>query len=177
MTRFPQFGLALILAASLGGPLVAQEGGGGLGGGALMRPGASSGLPTDINAPRTIPQQFSSKLKLDKTQGPAAEEILSAAATEAGPFAQQMVQSRQRLLNASLNKNADETRAAETAYALAAAKIAVIEAAAFGKVYALLKPNQQKDAPQAFALLAGLFSTPTAVGQARGGARGTGGAR
>jgi hypothetical protein len=33
-----------------------------------------------------------------------------------------------------------------------------IEAEAFGKLYALLKPNQQAKAPQAFELMAGLFA-------------------
>ena len=33
-----------------------------------------------------------------------------------------------------------------------------IEAEAFGKIYALLKPNQQSKAPQAFELMAGMFA-------------------
>ena len=33
-----------------------------------------------------------------------------------------------------------------------------IEAEAFGKLYALLKPNQQAKAPQAFELMAGMFA-------------------
>ena len=169
-------GLVLVLTlTTLAGPAFAQEeGGGGPGPGAGG--GGGSGLPSDINAPRTIPQQFAAKLKLDKVQGPAVDQILTAAATQAAPPAAQMLQLRQRMLNALHAGRGDEVKAAQDAYASAAADVARIEAAAFAKVYALLKPNQQKDAPQAFALIAGLFSiSPTGGGAARGGSRGPGG--
>jgi hypothetical protein len=81
-------------------------------------------------------------------------------------------------LNAARANHPDDVKAAQNAYAEAAAKVAATEASVFAKVYALLKPNQQKDAPQAFALLAGLFSNASApAGGGRGGARGPGGAR
>jgi hypothetical protein len=168
-------GLFMVLTvAMLAGPAFAQEEGGGGGGGGGGR--AGSGLPSDINAPRTIPQQFASKLKLDKVQSPEVDQILTAAATQAAAPAAQMLQMRQRLLNALRANNADEIKAAQDAYASAAAEVARIEATAFAKVYALLKPNQQKEASQAFALIAGLFSNvPAAGGGARGGARGRGG--
>ena len=86
------------------------------------------------------------------------DEILSAAAAEAAPVAQQLLQLRQQMLNASRKNSAEELKAAQDGYAAAAAKIGAIEAAAFGKVYAMLKPNQQKDSAEAFTLLAGLFS-------------------
>jgi hypothetical protein len=89
-----------------------------------------------------------------------------------------MLQARQRLLNALRAGRAEEAKAAQDVYAEAAAKVAATEASVLAKVYALLKPNQQKDAPQAFALLAGLFSSASApAGGGRGGARGPGGAR
>jgi hypothetical protein len=47
-----------------------------------------------------------------------------------------------------------------------------IEAEAFGKVYALLKPNQQSKAPQAFELMAGMFAgggMGGGMGRGRGG--------
>lgn len=135
-----------------------------------------SGLPTDINLPRTIPQQFSIKLKLDRTQQPDVDKILTAANTEAAPSTQEMLQARQRLLNALRGNRAEEAKAAEEAYATAAAKGARVEAAAFGKVYALLKPNQHKDAPAAFALLAGLFANTPAPGARGGPGGGRGGA-
>jgi hypothetical protein len=164
-----------LTATVLMGAALAQEEGGGGGGGLSRGSAGSSGLPSGIDGPRTIPQQFASKLKLDKTQGPAVDQILIAAAAEAAPSAQQMLQARQRILNASRANLADEVKAAENAYATAAAKVAGIEQAAFAKVYGLLKPNQQKEAPQAFALMAGLFSNPPpATG---GGMRGPAGGR
>jgi hypothetical protein len=164
-----------LTATVLTGPALAQEEGGGGGGGLSRGSGGSSGLPSGIDGPRTIPQQFASKLKLDKTQSPAVDQILSAASADASPFAQQMMQARQRMLNASRANLPDEVKAAQTAYATAAAKVAGVEQAAFAKVFALLKPNQQKEAPQAFALIAGLFSNPPAAGG--GGMRGPGGGR
>ena len=165
----------LLILATLAGPAFAQEEGGGgrsSGGG-----GGQSGLPSDINAPRTIPQQFASKLKLDKVQSPAVDQILTAAASQAVAPVTQMLQSRQRLLNALRANNEVEIKAAQDAYASAAADVARIEAAAFGKVYGMLKPNQQKEAPQAFALIAGLFSNPAIGGGARGSSPGRGGPR
>jgi hypothetical protein len=44
-----------------------------------------------------------------------------------------------------------------------------IEAEAFGKLYALLKPNQQAKAPQAFELMAGMFAGGGMPGGGRGG--------
>lgn len=174
--------LLLALVVAVAGPVHAQEeggapGGGPGGGGSGGGRGGGSGLPATFGAPQTIPQQFASKLKLDKTQSPAVDQILSAAATEAGPIAQQMLQARQRILNAARASRPDEVTAAQTAYASSAAKMAGIEARAFAQVLALLKPQQQKEAPAAFALLAGLFSktTPGMAG-ARGG-RGPGGAQ
>jgi hypothetical protein len=54
-----------------------------------------------------------------------------------------------------------------------AARMAAIEARAFAKVYALLKPNQQSNATEAFALMGGVFE-PHGAGGGRG-RRGTGG--
>lgn len=169
-----KFILLLVLTVTmLAGSALAQEPEGGSG----RASGASgSGLPSDIGGPRTIPQQFAAKLKLDKTQAPAVDQILTAAATQAAPHATQLLQIRQRMLNALHANREDEVKAAQEAYASAAADIARIETAAFAKVYALLKPNQQKEAPQAFTLLAGLFSNPPAGGgPARGNSRGGGG--
>jgi len=166
--------LTVLALTVLAGPVGAQEEGGG--GGGFSGGAGGSGLPSGIDAPRTIPQQFALKLKLDKTQSPAVDQILSASATEAAPYVQQMLQLRQRLLNALKENRPEEIKAAQDAYAVAATKVAGVEGAAFGKVYALLKPNQQKDAPQAFALISGLFATTSpAGGAARGATRGRGG--
>ena len=167
------FVVPLVALIVLAGPAAAQEGGSGPG-----PAGGGSGLPSGIDAPRTIPQQFASKLKLDKIQAPAVDEILTAAAIDAAPVAQQMLVARQHLLNAARSGRPEELKTAEDAYAAEAAKIAGVEAAAFAKVFALLKPGQQKDAPQAFALIAGLISNPPAGGSSgRSGTRGPGGDR
>ena len=47
--------------------------------------------------------------------------------------------------------------------------MAGIEASSFGKVCALLKPNQQSNAPQAFAVMTGIFQPAGAVRGGRGG--------
>jgi hypothetical protein len=127
--------------------------------------------------PKTALQLFAEKLKLDaKTQVPAVEEILSGAAKEAGPVGQQMLQLRQQLVNLDLAKKADEEKKpVVAAYADAAAKMAGIEARAFARVYAMLKPNQQSGAAQAFAIMAGIFQPaaprPGAARGQRGGGR------
>jgi hypothetical protein len=114
-------------------------------------------------------EEFAGKLKLDdKTQQPAAIEIINAAASEAGAVGAQILQIRQRILNAELSGSADDVKAATADYVTAEAKMAAIEANAFSKVLALTKPNQQKDAAQAFALLAGFFQRAAATG-GRGG--------
>jgi len=172
--------LIICAVAVLSQPAAAQDeggGGGGRGGGGFGG-GGQSGLPAGIDAPRTIPQQFASKLKLDATQRAAVDQLLAAAAIEAAPLAQEMLPIRQRMLNAARAGHGDELKTAQDACAVVAAKIAGIEAATFAKVYAQLKPNQQKDASEAFALMAGLFSgAPAGGGAPRGGMRGPGGGR
>ena len=170
--------LIICAVAVLSQPAAAQDegGGGGRGGGGFG--GGQSGLPAGIDAPKTIPQQFASKLKLDAAQRAAVDQLLASAATEAAPLAQEMLPIRQRMLNAARAGRADELKTAQDACAVVAAKIAGIEAATFAKVYAQLKPNQQKDASEAFALIAGLFSgAPAGGGTPRGGMRGPGGGR
>lgn len=173
-----RFLLIVSLAAVIAMPVAAQEEGGG-GGGFSGGGAGGSGLPSGIDAPRTIPQQFASKLKLDATQRGKVDELLAQAAAAAAAPATEMLQLRQRMLNAARADRTDELKAAEEAYVVVAARVATIEATTFAKVYAELKPNQQKEASEAFALIAGLFSntTPAGAGGPRGGMRGQGGAR
>ena len=127
-------------------------------------------------APKTPYQLFAERLKLDlKTQVPAVEEILSAAAKEAAPVGVEMLQVRQQLVNLALSNKPDEMKPVVAAYAAAAAKMTAIEARAFAKVYGTLKPNQQSSASQAFAIMAGMFQAQAPGGAARGGQRGAGG--
>ena len=53
----------------------------------------------------------------------------------------------------------DEVKKAQDAYAAEVAKMTGVEAKAFGKIYALLKPNQQSKASQAWDLMADMFAT------------------
>ena len=118
-------------------------------------------------------EEFTGKLKLDdKTQVPAAREIFTAAAKDAAPVGVEMLQLRQRLLNLSLTGKPEDLPAVQDAYATAAAKMAGIEAAAFVKIYATLKPNQQSNAAQAFAIMAGFFQAPAPAAGGRGQRRG-----
>jgi hypothetical protein len=126
--------------------------------------------------PRTLYEQVADRLKLDsKTQAPAARQLFSDALTEAGPAGQRMLVLRQQMVNLMLANKPDDMKPVTDAYAEAAAQMAGIEARAFAKVYAILKPNQQPSAAQAFVLMAGMFQPPaTGASGARGGQRGGG---
>jgi hypothetical protein len=146
------------------------------GGGSLTGAGAlPEGMVGEGVRQETPFEQFSQKLKLDeKTHVPAAREILLAAAQEGGPVGMQLLQIRQRMLNVALSDKPDDMKAAMDAYTEAATKMMAIEAAAFQKVCAILKPNQQTNAAQAFTILAGLLQAPAPAtgrggGQRRGG--------
>jgi len=111
------------------------------------------------------------RLKLDdKTQAPEVRLLLMDASREATAPGQKMLELRQQLVNLALQNNANEMKAATDAYAAAATEMAGVEARAFAKIYALLKPNQQPNAPQAFAIMAGIFQpSPSRGGGQRGG--------
>jgi len=113
------------------------------------------------------------RLKLDdKTQAPEVRLLLMDASRDATPVAQKILDIRLRLGNLALQNKVDEMPAATDAYAAAATEMAAIEARAFTKIYAMLKPNQQPNAPQAFAMMAGIFQLP--AGRGRSGQRGGG---
>jgi hypothetical protein len=73
--------------------------------------------------------------------------------------AQAVGKARQQILDAQLSGTADDLAAANAAYAAAAAKMTALETEAYGRVFALLKPNQQAKTKDAFPLMAGLFMT------------------
>ena len=170
------FSKLLFLFASLLGPALfavpAAAQSSGLSSG---RRSEDTGAPPINVQPRTPFEQFADRLKLDgKTQIPQAEQIFSEAAKEAAPLGQQMLQLRQRLVNLALDNKPEEMKPVEEAYAATAAKMTAVEGRAFAKVYAMLKPNQQSRATQAFALIAGMFQPAAPRGAARGGRRGGG---
>lgn len=162
------FIMAAVLAAGVASiaPTAAQDRLTGVGSGNEI----AGGVP--VARALTPFEEFAGKLKLDeKTQMPAAAEILNAAAAEAAPVGVQLLQIRQKLLNAELNGAPEAVKAATEEYVAAEAKMAAIEGSAFSKVLALLKPNQRsnsKNIAEAFALMAGFF-------QSQGAARGRGG--
>jgi len=133
----------------------------------------SSGMGNeDTGAPRlnlqqTPTEQLIDKLKLDgKTQAPDVRLLLMDANREAASSGQKMLELRQRLVNLALQNKPEEMAPVVEAYAAAAADMAAIEARAFTKIYALLKPNQQSSASQAFAIMAGMFQAPPPRGGA-----------
>lgn len=168
---------AVILIAVLATPAAAQDDDGGGGGGGGGRGGGGGGAGGNIasTTPReaTPIEQFVGRLRLDvRAQGPAVEQILQAAARDAAPVAQEILQHRQNLVNLMLRQGAD-TKPALDALTAASARMVAIETNAFREIYALLRPNQQNNAVSAFAILAGFFQAPAPSG--RGGGRGRGG--
>lgn len=116
------------------------------------------------------------RLKLDgKTQAPEVRLLLMDASREAAPVGQKMLELRQRLINLELQKKPEEITPVVEAYTAAAAEMAAIEARTFAKIYAMLKPNQQSNASQAFAIMSGMFQPPPpGAGGGRGAQRGGG---
>lgn len=128
----------------------------------------SGAPPLDLTTPTPF-QQFVNRLRLDtRSQLPAVQETFAAAVREAAPVGQEMLQLRQQLVNLALANRRDEIKPVVDAYAAAAARMTGIETRAFASVYRTLKPNQQSGAPEAFAVIAGMFH-PSAP---RGGGRG-----
>jgi hypothetical protein len=157
-----------------------------LAGGRLLAGQAGGALPTNNTGEsemfagtnvqaRTPYEEFADRLKLDsKTQAPAAQQAFTAAMTEAGPIGQKLLQVRQQMVNVALNGTMDQMGAIIDAYAASAGQMAAIEARAFKQVYGTLRPNQQSNAPQAFALMAGIFQPAASAGGRQGQRRGGG---
>lgn len=101
------------------------------------------------------------KLKLSKEQKDQAATFFDAAQEAAAPLNEQIANGRKQITGAYLQnqasgENFDKLMAAYTAVL---AQMADVEATAYGKLYAILKPNQQKNAPQVFAeQFPGLFA-------------------
>ena len=157
---WPAFGAAFFLGSLYALP-AAQRGPGGVESSVMGGEGARALTPFE---------EFADRLKLDqKTQVPAVLELFNAAASGAAPIGVELLQLRQKLLNLELQGQTAEMKPVLEAITVASAKMSRIEATTFAKVYALLKPNQQSRAPQAFAQMAGFFqSTPSGRG-GRGG--------
>jgi Spy/CpxP family protein refolding chaperone len=135
---------------------------------AAQRPGGGGGAPsgpaaTDAGGWGSAHARFLSpfeqlavKLKLDKDQRAAAEPIVDAAQTAMVQAQQKLVEARKELVLAMLDPktNPDEVAKLTAAYTALSAQAKTLESAAFGKICALLKPNQLSKAVPTFALLA-----------------------
>ena len=99
------------------------------------------------------------KLKLNKEQKEEASTIISAAMEKAAPTRDLLDKGRVVIANTITGKGSeDEIKKLLGEYASVSATMTSIEAEAFGKLYAMLKPTQQAKAPQAFELMAGMFA-------------------
>ncbi|HMD69861.1 MAG TPA: Spy/CpxP family protein refolding chaperone [Bryobacteraceae bacterium] len=144
-------GRVVVAALLTAGLVAAQRGGGGMGG--------SRGGDMGMGMPRsqqTKLDQIADKLKLSKEQKAQVADILSSAAESAAPLSQQIGKGRGAIAS-DLATGTDSTGDCNKLQDLLA-QMDGIEATAYGKIYALLKPNQQKNAEQVFdELMAGMF--------------------
>ena len=154
---FARLLLTTVLSATLALAQGQKGGGGGgmgdMGGGG----GMGGGMPRAQRASRF--DQIADKLKLNKDQKEQAQTIMDAAREEATPLRESLAKARLGIADALINaKGDDDVKKAQEAYAAEVAKMTGVEAKAFGKIYALLKPNQQSKASQAWDLMADMFS-------------------
>jgi len=158
-----------------------DEGGMGGGGGAGGMGGmGGGGMPGGMPRKQTKAEMLLDKLKLSKEQKEDVVTILNAANEKAAPIREQLAKGRAMMANMITSKAPEaELKKLMADYTTVAAMMTNIEAEAFGKIYATLKPNQQSKAPQAFELMAGMFNAaPAGPGRGRGGqGRGEGGGR
>jgi phosphoribosylaminoimidazole (AIR) synthetase len=165
-----RFLLTAVLAAGFAS---AQRGGGGgdegnigVGGG----PSAGPGAPMTQVRRQTKQEMLFDKLKLNKEQKEEAAKILSAAMEKAAPTRDLLTKGRIVIANNITGKGSEEDlKKMWGEFTSVNATMTGIEAEAFGKLYALLKPNQQAKAPQAFELMAGMFAGGGMPGGGRGG--------
>lgn len=169
--------LTAILAAGLasaqrgGGGGGGGDEGGGMGGGMGGGAGMGGGMPQVRRLTRT--EMLLDKLKLNKEQKEDAVKILSAAAEKAAPVGEVLSKGRMVIANTITGKGSEaDLKKLLGEYTTISATMTAIEADAFAKLYALLKPNQQAKAPQAFELMEGMFAgggMPGGAGRGRGG--------
>ncbi len=161
--------LAAVLAATLAS---AQRGGGGRGGG--MGGDDMGGFGGGMRPQRRSKmQQFSDKLKLNKEQIEQVNTVLHDALEKAGPLSAQLENSRAQIAGAMIDgKSQDDITKLMDAHTALESQMDTIEADAFGKIFAMLKPNQQSKAGEAFELMTGVFDRVAA--QQGGAGRGRG---
>jgi len=163
------FSTLALAQGGMGGGQMGGMGGTGMGGG---QRGGQNGQMQDMGGgmPRTQRasrfDQIADKLKLNKDQKQQAQTIIDAGREEAAPLRESVAKARLGVADALINgKGDDEVKKAQDAYSAEVAKLTGLEAKTFAKIYALLKPNQQSKATQAWELMADIFS---AGGRGRG---------
>jgi hypothetical protein len=180
---FRRIMLAGTLLAALAFAQRGGGGGGGMGGGDEMGGGmgGGGGRGGDMGmggvSPRkaTKAELFVDKLKLTREQKEEADKILAAALERAIALRNDLADKRAKLAGAIIDqKSEDEIGKLKADYAAADLQFTKVQADAFAKIWATLKPNQQSKGDQAFELLAALFNTPIG-GRGRGGAGGMSG--
>ena len=152
--------IRFLLTAMMAGTLAFAQGGGGMGDDTGAMPRVQRQTPFDI---------FADRLKLNKDQKAEAQTVLVDAMKESAPLRQQLAQGRAAIANAILGgKSEDERKTAMDAYTALVAQVTGIEAKAFAKVCAGLKPNQRGKAGAAFEAMDGIFNAPGGGGGRRG---------
>jgi hypothetical protein len=173
-----RFLMAAALAASLAfaqdemGGMGGRGGGGARGGGGGMGGDMSGMGGGGMQRPQrqTKAEILGEKLKLKNDQKSEVEKILMQANERATSVRGQLQQQRATIAQAMMNKASEQDLKKMYAdYSAVSAQMTGIEADAFGKIYAILKPNQQAKAAQAFEMMAGMF-----LGQPGGGGGGRG---
>jgi hypothetical protein len=164
--KFVRWGTVPVVLTVMATVLTAQRGGNPLTGAGSVESSVMEGTGARALTPF---EQFTDKLKLDeRTQLAPVREAFIAAQQEAGPIGVEILQLRLKLLRIDLGESQEDRKSVLDAYAAAAVRMSAIETRTFAKVYAMLKPNQQSNAAQAFALLTGFFQAPAGTGSGRG---------
>ena len=173
----------MALAASLA---TAQRGGGGGGmGGGMGDDSGMGGMGPGVlmRRPQSPQEKLLDKLKLNKDQREEATKILAAANEQAAPTRELLNKGRTVIANHITGKGSeDDLKKIMAEYTAIDATMVGIEADAFAKICALLKPNQRAKAAPAFELMAGMFSgirpaSGTGMGQGMGQGMGRGSGR
>lgn len=156
------FGKLLLTAVLATAPAFAQRGGDDAG---------AAGMSIPRPQPVSKVVVFANRLSLDKSQREKTEVILIDAVKEIAQLRTQTERARAQIADLIIkNANQDDINRLVEAYSAAAAEVTGIEAKAFAKVCALLKPNQKSKAASAFDLLAAVLDPPGSIG--RGGVSG-----
>ena len=170
--------IRLLLTAMISTILAFAQGGGGMGGGDTGGMGGGgrggAGMGDDMSAMPRVQRQtpfdiFAERLKLNRDQKTEAQTVLAGAMKESEPLRQQLTKSRAEMVNAMLGgASEDDLKKIMDAHASLVAQVTGIEAKAFAKVCANLKPNQQGKVASAFEAMAGMFNATAGAGERRG---------